>query len=65
MAMFKTGRLSLEMGSFFAGMMVSHGLVKECLFQENVPIMIHGERNPIDEKVRERVYEYLKIYDVD
>ena len=29
MAMFKTGRLSLEMGSFFAGMMVSHGLVEK------------------------------------
>ena len=29
MAMFKTGRLSLEIGSFFAGMMVSRGLVKE------------------------------------
>jgi orotate phosphoribosyltransferase len=29
MAMFKTGRLSLDMGSFFAGMMVSRGLVKE------------------------------------
>jgi orotate phosphoribosyltransferase len=39
--------------------------VMECLFQENVPVMIHGERNPIDEKVREKVYEYLKIYGVD
>ena len=29
MAMFRTGRLSLEMGSFFAGMMVSRGIVKE------------------------------------
>lgn len=29
MAMFKTGRLSLEIGSFFADMMVSRGLVKE------------------------------------
>ena len=29
MAMFRTGRLSIEMGSFFAGMMVSQGLVKE------------------------------------
>ena len=29
MAMFKTGRLSLEIGSFYAGMMVSRGLVKE------------------------------------
>ena len=29
MAMFKTGRLSLDMGSFFAGMMASQGLVKE------------------------------------
>ena len=29
MAMFKTGRLCLEMGSFFVGMMVSQGLVKE------------------------------------
>ena len=29
MAMFKTGRLCLDMGSFFAGMMVSQGLVKE------------------------------------
>lgn len=28
MAMFKTGRLSIEMGSFFAGMMVSQGLVE-------------------------------------
>lgn len=28
MAMFKTGRLSLEIGSFFAGMMVSRGLIK-------------------------------------
>jgi len=29
MAMFKTGRLSMEMGSFYAGMMVSLGLEKE------------------------------------
>ncbi len=29
MAMFKTGRLSLKMGSFFAGMMVSKGIVGE------------------------------------
>ncbi|MCP4683659.1 MAG: hypothetical protein GY864_15115 [Desulfobacterales bacterium] len=29
MAMFKTGRLSLDLGSFFAGMMVSQGLIKE------------------------------------
>jgi len=29
MAMFKTGRLSLEMGSFFAGMMLSRGLVRD------------------------------------
>ena len=29
MAMFRTGRLSIEMGSFFAGMMVSHGLVND------------------------------------
>ena len=29
MAMFKTGRLGLEIGSFFAGMMVSHDLVKD------------------------------------
>ncbi len=29
MAMFKTGRLSLELGSFFADMMVSKGLVEE------------------------------------
>jgi len=29
LAMFKTGRLSLELGSFFASMMVSQGLVKE------------------------------------
>ena len=29
MAMFKTGRLSLEIGSYFAGMMVSLALVKE------------------------------------
>lgn len=29
MAMFKTGRLSLELGSFFAGMMVSRGLVQD------------------------------------
>ncbi|MCP4668246.1 MAG: hypothetical protein GY849_18015 [Deltaproteobacteria bacterium] len=29
MAMFKTGRLSLDMGSIFAGMMASQGLVKE------------------------------------
>jgi len=28
MAMFRTGRLSIEIGSFFAGMMISHGLVK-------------------------------------
>ena len=28
MAMFKTGRLSIEMGSFFVGMMVSQGLVE-------------------------------------
>ena len=28
MAMFKTGRLSLEMGSFFAGMMMSRGLTE-------------------------------------
>ena len=28
MAMFKTGRLSLEMGSFFSGMMISHGLAE-------------------------------------
>jgi orotate phosphoribosyltransferase len=28
MAMFKTGRLCLEMGSFFAGMMVSRGIVQ-------------------------------------
>ncbi|MCP4665304.1 MAG: hypothetical protein GY849_02970, partial [Deltaproteobacteria bacterium] len=27
MAMFKTGRLSLDMGSIFAGMMASQGLV--------------------------------------
>lgn len=29
MAMFRTGRLSIEMGSFFAGMMMSKGLVKD------------------------------------
>jgi orotate phosphoribosyltransferase len=29
MAMFKTGRLSLQIGSFYASMMVSHGLVEE------------------------------------
>jgi len=29
MAMFKTGRLSLELGSFFAAMMVSRGLVED------------------------------------
>jgi len=29
MAMFRTGRLSLEMGRFFAGMMVSRGLVED------------------------------------
>ena len=29
MAMFRTGRLSIEMGSFFAGMMISEGLVKD------------------------------------
>ncbi|MFC1884231.1 orotate phosphoribosyltransferase [Thermodesulfobacteriota bacterium] len=29
LAMFKTGRLALEMGTFFAGMMVSKGLVEE------------------------------------
>jgi orotate phosphoribosyltransferase len=29
MAMFKTGRLSLEMGSFFAGMMLSRGLIEK------------------------------------
>jgi orotate phosphoribosyltransferase len=29
MAMFKTGRLSLEMGSFFAGMMISRGLAED------------------------------------
>jgi orotate phosphoribosyltransferase len=29
MAMFRSGRLSIEMGSFFAAMMVSEGLVKE------------------------------------
>lgn len=29
MAMFRSGRMSLEMGSFFAGMMVSRDLVKE------------------------------------
>ena len=29
MAMFRTGRLSIEMGSFFAGMMIAEGLVKE------------------------------------
>jgi len=29
MAMFRTGRLSLEMGSFFAGMMVSRGIVED------------------------------------
>ncbi len=29
MAMFRTGRLSMEMGSFFAGMMISEGLVKD------------------------------------
>ncbi|MBW1782787.1 MAG: hypothetical protein JRL30_18860 [Deltaproteobacteria bacterium] len=29
MAMFRTGRLSVKLGSFFAGMMVSQGLVKE------------------------------------
>ena len=29
MAMFRTGRLSIEMGSFFAGMMMSEGLVKD------------------------------------
>jgi len=28
MAMFRTGRLSIKMGSFFAGMMISQGLVK-------------------------------------
>ena len=29
MAMFRTGRLSIKMGSFFAGMMISRGLVKD------------------------------------
>ena len=29
MAMFRTGRLSIHMGSFFAGMMMSEGLVKD------------------------------------
>jgi len=29
MAMFRTGRLSFEMGSFFAGMMITEGLVKD------------------------------------
>jgi orotate phosphoribosyltransferase len=29
MGMFKTGKLSLKIGSFFAGMMMSHGLVEE------------------------------------
>jgi orotate phosphoribosyltransferase len=29
MAMFRTGRLSIEMGSFFAGMMISRGLDKD------------------------------------
>ena len=29
MAMFKTGQLALEMGSFFAGMMVSKGLIED------------------------------------
>lgn len=29
MAMFKTGRLALEMGSFFAGMMISRGLLEK------------------------------------
>ena len=29
MAMFRNGRLSIEMGSFFASMMVSEGLVEE------------------------------------
>jgi orotate phosphoribosyltransferase len=29
MAMFRTGRLSLELGSFFAGMMVSRGLARD------------------------------------
>ena len=35
------------------------------LFQEEVPVMIHGERNPVDEKIREKAYEYLKMYGVD
>ena len=39
--------------------------VVEYLFQEEVPVMIHGERNPIDEKVREKAYEYLKMYGID
>ena len=39
--------------------------VIECLFQEEVPVMIHGEWNPVDEKIREKAYEYLKIYGVD
>jgi len=39
--------------------------VIECLFQEEVPVMIYGERNPVDEKIREKAYEYLKMYGVD
>ena len=29
MAMFRTSRLSIDLGSFFAGMMISEGLVKD------------------------------------
>ncbi len=37
----------------------------EYLFQEKVTVMIHGQRDPIDEKVRALVYEYLKVYGVN
>jgi len=35
------------------------------LYQEKVPVMIEGERTPIDDKTMSRLIDYLKTYGVD
>jgi orotate phosphoribosyltransferase len=39
--------------------------VIEYLFEEKLPVMIHGKKAPIDDKTKAAFDEYLKIYGID